>query len=223
MLRMPIAAPSRPVEAVNTSQKRSGLYISRRDFLFLLFSPIKIIVGIASSYAALLLLFGWLWESARVAFAFATVLELILTFIVYVGWRSLWSRFPSLNQVLFPDLNGDWIAKIHWVRDGKEGTVSAAAKIKQDLIKMSIELDAPDSDSATVALVVRKDPESGRPILHYIYEVTEHQMRIASNPSYRGAASLKVNASDSRFMRGNYFTSRGSCGHFSFERVAQSE
>jgi hypothetical protein len=199
------------------------LYISRRDFLFLLFSPIKIIVGIASSYAALLLLFGWLSESARVAFAFATVLELILTYIVYVGWRSLWSRFPKLNQVLFPDLNGDWIAKIHWVRDDKEGTVDATAKIKQDLIKMSIELDAPESDSATVALVVRKDPESGRPILHYIYEVTDHQMRIASKPSYRGAASLKVDASDSRFMRGNYFTSRGSRGHFSFERVAQSE
>ena len=187
--------------------------------MFLLFAPIKVIASIAVCYAVVLLFF-LPWAGPGMAFTFASLLQAILFFCCYVGWRKLWSMFPRLNYWLFPDLNGSWIATIKWTRGDESGTVTALARIKQDLLKMSIEVEAPDSDSSTIALVVRRDAESGTPLIHYIYEVIDHQVRMDAQPAYRGGASLKVDISDPKYMRGNYFTSRGNQGHFSFTRVS---
>jgi hypothetical protein len=189
--------------------------------VFLLFAPIKVVSVVAACYAALLMLFLPL-AGAGLAFTYATVLQGLLMFFCYVGWRKLWSRFPRLNYLLFPDLNGSWVANINWVRGTQSGMVTAIAEIRQDLLKMSIEVEARDSDSSTIAVVVRRDTESGRPLLHYIYEVTDHQVRPNAEHVYRGAASLRVDTLEPRYMRGNYFTARGSQGHFKFERVTAS-
>lgn len=185
--------------------------------MFLLFSPVKLIATLAGIYAAILLLL-LPFTTPIAAFRSATLFEFALLFIIHFGWRIIWEKFPRLNYLLFPDLNGDWIAQINWIREESYGKVSATAEIKQNFFNISIELQAPDSESSTIVLVARKDPESGRPILHYVYEVTEKQIRPGAERVYRGAASLKVDTVNPKLMQGNYFTERGGKGHFSFSR-----
>lgn len=57
---------------------------------------------------------------------------------------------PFLNRLLFPDLNGQWGMTIHWQRKEDKGIAKATAHIKQDLLKISMEVDSEDSDSITL-------------------------------------------------------------------------
>ena len=152
-------------------------------------------------------------------FSGAVVIDLGLLFFVYVGWRWIWEKVPRLNQWLYPDLNGTWAASIDWVKDGKTGLALGTVSIKQNFFTLSIEMDAPRSESRTIALSVKKDPESARPLLHYIYEVREKYQSPGQTMVYQGAASLVVDVATYDRLSGNYFTSRESGGHFEFRRT----
>jgi hypothetical protein len=190
----------------------------------------RIIVAIATTYAAIVAIavaFVWkfsrapsLITSLKIAFAGGTALNLLLLIVIYFGWRSIWSWFPRLNVLLFPDLNGSWHMKINWVSvDGSAGIVHASAVIKQDLIHISMEVDSPGSDSETLIAHPRKDPMSGRPILYYVYRVIPKQLISQTGGAYEGAAILKFLNSSTGELRGNYFTSKNTKGYFSLTRT----
>ena len=193
--------------------------------MFSLLPMTKVISMLAGLYALLAFLVALGMERLGIEVSFlrvfsgAVVIDLGLLFFVYVGWRWIWEKVPRLNQWLYPDLNGTWAASIDWVKDGKTGLALGTVSIKQNFFTLSIEMDAPRSESRTIALSVKKDPESARPLLHYIYEVREKCQSPGQNMVYQGAASLVVDVATYDRLSGNYFTSRESGGHFEFRRT----
>lgn len=189
-----------------------------------LISPLRVISIIAIGYAALVVLFlvvymafasnVALWTALKVAISGALALDIILFVGVHFIWKWLWAKYPKLNSLLFPDLNGRWRMEIHWVGSEAHGNVSATATIRQDFLRISMEVASDGSDSETLMAKPKKDPESGRPLLYYVYRVVPKQVTAHASQSYEGAAILKFDSSQSQCLRGNYFTSRKTVGHF---------
>ncbi len=178
----------------------------------------KIVALVAASYGFLLLSLSP-FLSPSDAFRGAAVVDIALLVLLSFGWRWLWTKFPALNRWIYPDLNGHWLAEIHWVQGDKSGIAVGTARITQDFFRFGIDVDAPNSESNTIALVLKKDTETGKPLLHYIYEVREKHTRPGGDNVYRGAASLTFDALSDRQLSGNYFTSRSTAGRFQFSRV----
>lgn len=164
------------------------------------------------------------WDPGFVLKTFSMVLSaftLLILLLGYFGWRWLWQWIPLLANI-YPDLNGYWDLTISWSRKGKCGEVVAKAIIKQNLFRISMEVEAPDSESRTLSAVPKKDPESGRAALHYIYLVTPHAKQGKSSVPYHGAAILAVSGVDLQTLAGNYWTSHQSDGRLSLTRCARS-
>ncbi|MGY3582595.1 hypothetical protein ACVIGB_008338 [Bradyrhizobium sp. USDA 4341] len=188
----------------------------------------RIIAIIAVSYAACVaaivaLVWKWgdqptVWSSVGIAFSGATALNVLLLFLIYVGWKRIWAMFPKLNRLVFPDLNGDWTMNIHWQNAERSGFVVARAHIRQDLLRISMEVFSRDSDSQTLIALPKKDPESGRPILYYVYRVIPKYNKVDAGSSYEGSAILKISNAGPDRLSGNYFTSRQGTGHFDLSR-----
>ena len=188
----------------------------------------KIISTVAILYAAvvgLIVAISWkyfgltsLSQSFKFAFAGATILNLTLLGIIYFAWKWIWKKLPFLNTVLFPDLNGLWDMRIHWSGVNGSGVVNAKAEIKQNFIRISMEVKSEGSDSETLIAHPKKDSESGRPILYYIYRVIPKHVDTHCSPSYEGSAILKFVNSGNGELEGNYFTSVRTNGHFSLRR-----
>ncbi len=157
-------------------------------------------------------------EGISIAIKGATVLNFILLGIIYFGWRWLWKKIPILNSFLFPDLNGEWDMTIHWRWNGKGGVAQATAYIKQDFLKISMEVASEDSDSSTLLAKPQKDPESGRAILYYIYRNTPKLKDENDSSSYDGTAILKLDHNSTNLLEGNYYTDRLTTGHYKLKR-----
>jgi hypothetical protein len=146
------------------------------------------------------------------------LLNLLLLGFAYWWWRKLWAFFPALNTWLFPDLNGVWNIKIHYRNNGGNGVVCAEAVIKQTWLSMSMEVLSKDSDSQTLAIVPKKDPESGRAQLFYFYRVIPKKVDAEAREPYEGSANLRVSTAGATHLAGNYYTSVATDGHFELER-----
>lgn len=191
---------------------------------------LRVISAIAISYAILvtLVLFAYwkivdspnLGASIKIALMGAFALDVALLAAVHVWWKWLWAKFPALNNLLFPNLNGQWRMKIYWVGDKVDGIANASATIKQNFLQISMEVKSDRSDSETMMARPQKDPESGRPLLYYVYRVIPKQVDVSAGAPYEGAAILKFEGvgTGTDCLRGNYFTSRRTKGHFVLER-----
>lgn len=185
----------------------------------------RLIAWIAGGYAALVILVvpaatHATSVSAGVAFAGVSWLYLLLLGLTSIGWKYVWKWVPMLNHWLFPLIEGEWKMTIHWQRDDENGTVAAQATIKQSFLKISMEVSSRDSDSETLIAHPKKDAESGTPLLYYVYRVTPRKTNgHAGCEAYLGSAILKFRPSrHSAELRGNYFTSAGTQGHFELSR-----
>lgn len=157
-------------------------------------------------------------ELLNMALGGGAILNTVVLIFVYWGWRKLWEFFPFLNNWLFPDLNGEWDMTIHYRNCGKSGEVLAKAVIRQNWLSMSMEVLSQDSDSQTLAMVPKKDPESGRAQIFYFYRVTPKKTDIATREAYEGSANLKFFEAGVIQLAGNYYTSAATDGHFKLER-----
>lgn len=159
-------------------------------------------------------------DAVSIAVSGSTILNVCLLGAFCLGWQKLWARFPQLNTLLFPNLNGVWDMEIHWEREGKDGVSRARAFIKQDFLKLGMDVEAEDSDSQTLLAVPKKDSETGRPLLYYVFLTTpKHRVGMGNPEPYQGAALLKVGVESMDYLQGNYFTSRKSAGHYELRRV----
>jgi hypothetical protein len=193
-----------------------------------IFSITRIVGIIAVSYAsvvaaivALIWMFSetpTLWGSISIAFSGGTVLQFALLGAADHGWRWVWSKIPALNTAVFPDLNGAWKIKIDWQSPDDSDSVEGDAIIKQSLVRFSMEVAAPGSDSKTYAAVPKKDPESGTLTIYYMYNVTPKNIGKVDRSPYDGAAILKFSNTESGELSGNYFTSAYTKGHFHLTR-----
>jgi hypothetical protein len=155
------------------------------------------------------------WANLSMAISGAAILEAALLFWFYWAWRDFWRWFPQLNHWLFPDISGVWRMEIEWTWRAKEGRVDdAQATVKQDFLRVSMEVFSTNSRSQTLMAQPKKDPESGAPLLFYVYLV--HPKAIGRNPapSYQGAAILRFADVGEDELSGNYWTSVQGHGHF---------
>lgn len=183
----------------------------------------KILTFIAVIYTILIMVVGTISEASgfgffSFAFKGAVFLEIVILIFFVSGWRFLWSKFPKLNEWVYPDLNGEWQVSIHWNYGHQKGIKTAIAHIKQDFFKLSMELVSDESESETLMVKPKKDPESSRPLLYYIYRNEAAQGVNNPRPSHKGAAVLKLDLKDQNTLKGNYFTDHGTNGHFELKR-----
>ena len=140
---------------------------------------------------------------------------------MYFGWRWLWQCVPALNRWVYPDIGGEWKITIKWWGEGEEGIVDAKAIIRQDLLRMSMEVRSDKSESGTLIAEPRKDQESGTPFLYYVYLVTPKLTDEKAGSPYFGAARLKFFEGKGEELSGNYWTSKQTSGHFHLSRQAE--
>ena len=194
-----------------------------------LLSITQIITFVAVSYALLNILcvaialsfsdHSWsIWTSATIAFSGATMLQLALMGWFYFGWRRFWRWFPGLSRRLYPDIDGEWKIKIEWRDQEGSGIVDAKATIRQDFLRVSMEVASHSSDSRTLIAQPKKDPESGVPLLYYVYEVTPKSIGGNAGTPYFGVATLRFTEGEGEELRGNYWTNRQTSGYFQLSR-----
>jgi hypothetical protein len=162
---------------------------------------------------------GSVWGSIGFAVSGATALQAILFVCFHVGWRYLWRQFPALNR-FFPDISGKWTIRIAWQMGDRNGNVDAEATIEQNFLRISMDVTSPDSESQTLIAQPKRDPESGRALLYYVYLVTPKARGTSTITPYYGAAILKFSDIAGGELSGNYWTTKQSFGHFLLARRA---
>ncbi|MGP9768497.1 hypothetical protein ACT3UM_22520 [Halomonas sp. AOP13-D3-9] len=199
--------------------------------MFLIIYPLRVMGFVAIAYCICVIgVYEFLnrYHSDQTAELFSialrggAVLNLLFLGFVYWGWRKLWALLPFLNSWLFPDLNGEWNMTIHHRKGGKNDQIQAKAFIKQSWLSMSMEVLSKDSDSQTLAIVPKKDPESGRAQIFYFYRVIPKKTGIKMSEPYEGSAYLRFFEAESIKLAGNYFTSVATDGHFELVRPFQN-
>ena len=159
----------------------------------------RVIVIIAVFYATVCaLLFGGAialmeqpqttWKAATFALSGSTILHFVLMAWIYFGWRCFWRWFPSLGRLVYPDIEGVWEMEINWNGSGKKdsGTVQARAVIRQNFLRLSMDVTSERSTSTTFMASPKKHAESGHPILYYIYSVTTKAEKGTQSKTYQG-------------------------------------
>lgn len=188
----------------------------------------KVISLIAVAYAVICCLILWAVYDENMTFSSAVsiatggslLLNALLLSLFYFGWRWLWKALPILNDLLFPDLNGTWDMVIHWELGDKKGTSRANATIKQTFLKIGMDVEAEGSDSQTLVAKPKKDEETGRALLYYVFLTTpKHKANFDEEAPYRGTAILKLSLKGKRKLNGNYFTSRKTVGYYELTRL----
>lgn len=199
--------------------------------MFLLIYPLRVMGFVAIAYCICVIIIYELLniyqpeqtsELFGIALRGGAFLNFVFLGFIYWGWRKLWALLPFLNSYLFPDLNGEWNMTIYHRKDGKSGKVQAKAFIKQNWLSMSMEVLSKDSDSQTLAIVPKKDPESGRAQIFYFYRVIPKKTGIKISESYEGSAYLRFFEAGPIKLAGNYFTSVATDGHFELVRPFQN-
>jgi hypothetical protein len=179
----------------------------------------RIIVFLASLYAFVVILAAHFLglsahDSLAAAFKWSTPFGLVLVFFMAFGWRIVWRIVPPLNRWVYPDLNGYWDVTIYFSWGTTNGVTQARAQIKQSMSKMSIELVSNESESSTLMVTPKLDPESGRPVLYYMYKNDPKAGLSSRISAHRGAAELKIDLEALNRLEGNYFTDRGTSGRY---------
>ena len=184
----------------------------------------KLIAWVAGLYASTVVLFYVLVGAPGLAslptiLKGVTILNLLLLGLAIGGWRIVWQWIPKLNDWVFPDLNGKWMVNIHWNWGNKSGEKTATAFIKQNLLKVSIELSSDESESETLIVAPHKDAQSSRPGLYYIYRNVSIAGAAMKQDPHIGAAILKISQESNDLLRGNYFTDRSTNGQYTMRRA----
>ncbi|MFY9089503.1 hypothetical protein [Arcobacter aquimarinus] len=179
-----------------------------------LFPLTKVITTLCAIYAFILFtIFSFSGNSLTSSeiFRYASLFEFLIFMLFTIGWKWIWKVIPKLNDLIFPNLNGEWDVKINWCwkkdNETKEGTVNGKVYIKQTFLTLSMELITEESESETLAIHPKRQSESGRLVLYYTYLNTPKNTLVDSKP-HRGTAILKLDFATNDKLEGNYFTDR---------------
>ena len=169
---------------------------------------------------------GEVLSLAAYAVSYALFFELLLLYIFKLGWRYIWKLIPSLNRILFPDINGQWDAEIDWVWYRKDGSDSASIKkgstkanvlIEQTLIDVVIYLTTNKSTSES-KLVYPRVGQNGKLELYYVYASQTNTDETEVRSDHKGCSILKFNPDNLEQIVGNYWTDRNTRGKYTFSR-----
>ena len=177
--------------------------------------------GLVALFSYLLSFFGIdNYSEFRILTSVCGVLELLLLYLFFAGWRKIWKVLPILNKWIFPDLNGEWDATIDWNwrngEESKQGIKKGKVYINQSLLKFSVDLETDESESSTLVVKPFKDKESNQAAFYYMYRSESINKNAEHNGDYKGAAILKLPHNKFDKMSGNYFTDRNTFGRYTF-------
>jgi hypothetical protein len=187
---------------------------------------ITVIRWLAATYACLsILTFGVLitltggalsiWTVAAFALSVSSILQVALFVWFYYGWQRFWVWCPKLNKWLYPDIRGVWDMDIELAGAKHAGKViHAKAIIRQDFMRISMDVIAQDSKSITLAAIPTRGFDSKLPQLHYFFLVTTKPKAKEPSKNYKGAAILDLDYLGRGEVTGNYWTSQETSGHY---------
>ena len=164
-------------------------------------------------------------------------------------WRIIWRRHPSLNTILFPDLNGIWVGTTgsNWptiskMFDAARGhysvtendlyetlrqTDAMAMEIKASLFKVQIVAALSSTNGFSRSVTVRPWKDNhGHLHLTYVYEQETPDPAISDVETHLGAADLVIDLEDIETAKGEYWTRRNwrmglnTAGRLELERVS---
>ncbi len=155
------------------------------------------------------------WAAATFALSGSSLLQLLLMFWFYCAWQKFWAWFPVLNTWLYPDVRGTWDMEITLGGSNQSGKIiEATAIVRQDFLRVSMDVVAPASTSVTLAAVPRRHSESGLPQLYYVFLITTRPEPGTPSKVYKGAAILDLDHLGDGELRGNYWTDAERSGHY---------
>lgn len=140
------------------------------------------------------------------------------------AWRKLWEWFPKLSEWVYPDLNGEWHTMMHSniksiaeyhpnfkdvVIDTLNSEVPGKFQISQNWFRIFIRFDSADryTTSNTTVVQPKRDPETGRFSLTYVYRADTIDPKPTDEQHHFGAAALEISP-DFKELRGPYWTNR---------------
>lgn len=155
----------------------------------------------------------------------ATLIGTVAVAIANWTWRALWRRFPVLNKVLFPDLNGVWEGTLQttWMDPvtGKvPGPIPTRVTIRQGVLKVSIRQRTAESDSWSTKVIPEAEPDADRYRLWYTYTNKPKATVAHRSSDHDGVAWLEISLEDDpNELRGQYYTSRRTTGDLTLRRL----
>jgi len=169
-------------------------------------------------------LVGWLEGSSPPTYKYIATIATIISVICIPAfnaiWRWVWKKFPVLNRVVFPDLNGVWEGTLisTWINPETNlplPPIPATVTIVQTLFDTSIAMKTGESHSHSTRCLLEADHTAGIFRIWYGYDnrpLSEVDYRSAR---HEGVAWLEVeNSMDTNDTRlsGQYFTQRSTRG-----------
>jgi hypothetical protein len=144
------------------------------------------------------------------------------------SWRAIWKRFPVIEKIFFPDLNGTWIGTLQttWKNPTTgeiPGPIETTAWIRQDLLTISVQQQTKESPSRSTRMFPYADASSDRYQLWFSYDNRPHANVSSVSPDHEGVCLLEMNLSlDRNKMKGQYYTSRSTSGNIQLTRISSS-
>ena len=155
-----------------------------------------------------------------------TVIGTVLVAAFNFSWRFLWSKFPFLSKIVFPDLNGTWTGPLQttWKDPAtglSPGPIDTTVWIKQDLLNFSIQQQTKEFVSWSTRVFAEADKPSDRFRLWFSYDNRPHANVAYRSPEHEGVCSLEMNVDRSKsILQGQYFTSRSTSGNIQLSKVS---
>lgn len=164
--------------------------------------------------------------------AVGALILLLDTTFYWSPWRVLWRWFPSLNGLLFPDLNGVWVGKTssNWpvikaMRDAAASkqaadlTVIERSRLQDDVMVVEIRasltklvlvgfLSSTRGRSETTSASASRSPQTGDIRLSYFFGQATPDPELTDQDRHSGAAELVVEHGDFISASGEYWTRR---------------
>jgi hypothetical protein len=147
----------------------------------------------------------------------------VVVAIVNLVWRRLWRHFPSLNRLVFPDLNGQWEGTLvtTWKDENGQspGPIAATLWIKQSLLSMHIRLQTKESTSYSSRETLEAAPSKDRYLVWYSYHNQPQRAVAYRSTPHDGVSVIEMNVDvDANRLTGQYYTARHTSGDMEFVR-----
>jgi len=150
----------------------------------------------------------------------------------WAPWRILWRRFPVLNAICYPDLNGTWygmtqsnwpvVSRLRGAAAGEQGldpselsdielqTGEIALEVRASIFGITVRssVGTAGGDPMTVMVRAQKNFETSNFELFYIYRQMTSESRGAEESMHLGATMLEIRPGLTPTMEGSYWTRR---------------
>jgi hypothetical protein len=163
------------------------------------------------------------WVSL-IVFVIGTVFVIVFNF----SWRWVWRKFPVMNRVAFPDLNGTWEGTLvsTWIDPATQQSkppIPVMFWITQNLFDMTVRMRTGESKSYSTRYFAEANHVLQVFRIWYSYDDQPNAQYGWRSPRHEGVAWLEMDvATDATKLRGQYFTQRQTLGDIEITRSSRN-